>query len=120
MKTRMTFFIVGCLAMTLQAIGEGENGRFKQIPIDNPRYSNNELFRAYERFESPRINQLRETYHLDDVVKNETDEWRRMLLLRHWIKSNIKIENDNPTQTRGDAFALLDAALKGGGFHCAQ
>ena len=97
-----------------------ETGHFEQAPVDNPRYSNNELFRAYERFESPRIQRLREKYHLDDVVKNETDEWRRILLLRHWIKTHIKIENDHPTQTRGDAFAILDAALQGGGFHCAH
>jgi hypothetical protein len=45
-------------------------------------------------------------------------KWKRILLLRHWINSTIAIDNDNPTQTRGDTFAILDAALKGGVFHC--
>lgn len=95
-----------------------DSGRFVIQPVTNPVYHNNELFRAYETYYSPRIKQLRERYGLDRVVADETDEWRRILLLRHWIKSKIRIENDNPTPTREDTFAILDAALQGGGFHC--
>jgi len=51
-------------------------------------------------------------------VVGERDEWNRILLLRHWIKSHVAIDNENPTPTRGDTFAILDAALKGGKFHC--
>ncbi|MDP8243176.1 MAG: hypothetical protein P9L94_03780 [Candidatus Hinthialibacter antarcticus] len=120
MKRNSALLIISCLVGVMATNAAELQGRFQQVPVDNPRYSNNELFRAFERFESPRIHQLREKYHLDDVVKGEADEWRRMLLLRHWIKSHIKIENDNPTQTRGDAFAILDAAMLGGGFHCAH
>ncbi|MFH1718021.1 MAG: transglutaminase-like domain-containing protein, partial [Planctomycetota bacterium] len=86
--------------------------------VENPRYFGNELFRGFENYYSPRIGQLRSRYGLDDVVAGETDEWKRILLLRHWIRSHIEIDNDNPTQTRGDTFAILDAALKGGKFHC--
>ncbi len=96
----------------------GEDGRFVVVPVENPRYCGNELFRAFENYYSPRMRELRSRYALDDVVDGETDEWRRILLLRHWIKSTIEIENANPTQTRGDSFAILDAALKGGKFHC--
>jgi len=102
---------------TLQVSAE-ENGRFVVMPVKNPQYCGNELFRAFENYYSPRIGELRTRYGLDAVVAGETDEWKRILLLRHWIKSNIAIENDNPTQTRGDTFAILDAALKGGKFHC--
>jgi hypothetical protein len=96
----------------------GESSRFVVLPIENPRYYGNELFRAFENYYSPRISQLRSRYGLDAVVAGESDEWKRILLLRHWIRSNIAIDNDNPTQTRGDTFAILDAALKGGKFHC--
>jgi len=95
-----------------------ESGRFEVVPVENPRYCGNEMFRAFENYYSPRIRELRSRYGLDDVVAGETDEWKRILLLRHWIKSNIAIDNDNPTQAREDAFAILDAALKGGKFHC--
>jgi hypothetical protein len=96
----------------------GEDGQFVAVPVENPRYCGNELFRAFENFHSPRIRELRARYALDTVVASETDEWRRILLLRHWIKSTIAIENANPTQTRGDSFAILDAARQGGKFHC--
>ena len=95
-----------------------ESGRFVVVPVENPRYCGNELFRAFENYYSPRIRELHSRYRLADVVAGESDEWKRILLLRHWIKSNIVIENINPTQTRGDTFAILDAALIGGKFHC--
>jgi hypothetical protein len=96
----------------------GEAGQFVVLPVENPRYCGNELFRAFENYGSPRVRRLRDRYRLDAVVADETDEWQRIVLLRHWIKSNIKIENEHPTPTRGDTFAILDAALQGGGFHC--
>ncbi|MDT8301257.1 MAG: transglutaminase-like domain-containing protein [Sedimentisphaerales bacterium] len=105
------------LATTSWTFAE-ESGRFDVVPVENPRYCGNELFRAFENYYSPRIRELRSRYRLDDVVAGESDEWKRILLLRHWIKSNITIENNNPTQTRGDTFAILDAALMGGKFHC--
>ncbi len=114
--TASAFFTLNFMA-TLQASVE-KSGQFVVTPVENPRYCGNELFRAFESFYSPRIRELRLRYRLDDVVAGESDEWNRILLLRHWIKSNIAIDNDNPTQTRGDTFAILDAALKGGKFHC--
>ena len=107
------------LALSLVATSKTsaeESSRFVVAPVENPRYCGNELFRAFENYYSPRIRQLRRRYSLDAVVAGESDEWKRILLLRHWIRSNIDI--DNPTQTRGDTFAILDSALKGGKFHC--
>jgi len=104
-------------ALSTAAIA-GESGRFVVVAVENPRYCGNELFRAFENYYSPRINRLRSRYNLDAVVAGVSDEFKRILLLRHWIKSNIAIDNDNPTKTRGDTFAILDAALKGGKFHC--
>ncbi len=88
--------------------------------VENPRLVNNEIFTAFEDYHSPRIWELRERYRLDDVVAGEEDEFRRQLLLRHWIRSNVELNKPHPTPTRGDAFAILDAALKGGQFHCAH
>jgi Transglutaminase-like superfamily len=96
----------------------GEGGRFVVVPVKNPPYYGNELFRAFENYYSPRIRALRKRYGLDAVVAAQRDEWKRILLLRHWIKTHIAIDNEHPTQTRGDTFAILDAALKGGKFHC--
>ena len=111
-----TLFVLAVVATSRSSAEEG--GPFVVRPVENPRHCGNEMFRAFEDYYSPRIRRLRARYGLDAVVARETDEWKRILLLRHWIKSNIAIDNDNPTQTRGDTFAILDAALKGGKFHC--
>jgi hypothetical protein len=105
------------LVMTSQLFA-GEDGRFVVVSVNNPRYRSNEMFRAFEDYHSPRIRRLRARYGLEAVVAGESDEWKRILMLRHWIKSNIAIDNENPTPTRGDTFAILDAALKAGKFHC--
>jgi len=115
---RLLVITAGILPALSLAATAGESGRFVVLDVENPRYYGNELFRAFENYYSPRIGRLRSRYGLDAVVAGESDEWKRILLLRHWIRSNIAIENDNPTQTRGDTFAILDAALKGGKFHC--
>lgn len=92
---------------------------FTLAPTDNPQMHTNEIFPAYENLHDPRCAQLREKYNLDAVVENETDELKRILLFRHWMFSNITIDNDIVTPTRGDAFAVLDSALQGGTFQCA-
>ncbi len=112
----VTLFVLSLVATPRTSAAE--SGRFVVVPVENPRYCGNEIFRAFENYYSPRIRELRSRYGLDAVVAGQSDEWKRILLLRHWIKSNIAIDNDNPTQTREDAFAILDAALKGGKFHC--
>ncbi len=90
------------------------------VPVDvpNPQYRPNQLFMAFETYYSPRVALLKERYGLERVVAGETDEWRRIRLLRHWIHAHIRIENKHPTRTRADAFAILDAALAGGVFEC--
>jgi len=110
--------LFGLSIIAIPRVFAEESSRFGVVPVENPRYCGNQLFRAFENYYSPRVRELRSRYGLDAVVAGETDEWRRILLLRHWIRSSIEIENRNPTQTRGDTFAILDAALKGGKFHC--
>lgn len=124
MKGVILYVELAFLAMVILAAGGGQacaaEGEFVVVKVENPVYHRNELFPAFESYYSPRIKQLRQRYNLDAVVAGEKDEWKRILLLRHWIKSNIDINDDNPTRTRGDTFGILDAALKGGEFHCAH
>ena len=123
MRPRRLLVTTACALFTLGAVGTlqtsaDEGGWYVVEPVENLQCCGNELFRAFENYYSPRVRKLRMRYDLDAVVAGETDEWKRILLLRSWIKSNIAIDNSNPTQTRGDTFAILDAALKGGKFHC--
>ncbi len=94
--------------------------QYAVVAAPNPVLRINEVFPAYENLRDPRCQQLRRRYRLDGVVRGETDDFRRILLLRHWIKRHIRINNAHPTPARDDAFSILDAAHKGGGFHCAH
>lgn len=75
-----------------------------------------EIFQGFEDYHNPRLRRLRETYKLDDVVAGETDEFRRLLRLRHWVFSRWPINNNQTFD--GDAFAILEKAKTGAGFYC--
>ena len=46
------------------------------------------------------------------------DEFKRMLLLRNWIRSVIPINDPGPHPGDGSCESILDNALKGSGYHC--
>jgi len=86
---------------------------------DNPVFHPNTIFNSYEDLSSPKFSHLITKYRLDTIFHGETDEFKRILLLRHWIKSVIKINDfGDPYPGNGYAEGILDAALKGQGFHC--
>jgi len=105
------------LMLTTAAFAEME-GKFVQNDVANPAYRSNEIFMAYEDLRSPRCAEFRTRYKLDEVIAGSQDDWQAILAIRHWVKSNIQIENKHPTRTRGDAFAIMEAARAGGKFHC--
>ncbi|MBL7698939.1 MAG: CocE/NonD family hydrolase [Chitinophagaceae bacterium] len=78
------------------------------------------LFTGHENLDNPKFAALIKKYRLDTVVKDESDELKRILLLRDWIRSKIKIDNIGPFPGDGSAESILDEAIKGHGFHCAH
>jgi len=92
---------------------------FNKELISNPVFKPNTVFMSFEDLSSPKFKHLIEKYQLDTVVRDETDEFRRILLLRNWIKSTIKIDDLGPYPVKdADTEGILDAALQGQGFHC--
>ncbi len=92
---------------------------YYKTEVKNPVYRPNTEFQASEDLLSSKFEHLRIKYQLDTVFHGETDELKRILLLRHWIKSVIKIDDfGDPYPGGGYAEGILDAALKGHGFHC--
>ncbi len=92
---------------------------YKQAEIRNPEFKPNVVFAEFEDLTSPKFENLIEKYQLDTVLRGETDEFKRIILLRHWIKSHITIDLDNPNYSgEGAVEGILDAALEGEGFHC--
>lgn len=63
-------------------------------------------------------NSLRERYGIDAAIEGETSEFRQILKLRHWVHCQWPI--DDTQEFSGDAFAILEKARTGAGFHCAH
>ena len=94
------------------------NGHIASATLSGPAAALPEVFHGYEDYHNPRLKELRRRYKIDRAVKGETNEFRRILKLRHWIHSQWHI--DNSQNFGGDAFAILDHAQTGAGFHCAH
>jgi hypothetical protein len=96
-----------------------KNREYFQAGMENPEFRPNLVFHSGEDLSSPKFSHLRSKYQLDTIFHGETDELKRILLLRHWIKSVITINDfGDPYPGEGNPEGILDAALKGQGFHC--
>ena len=92
---------------------------FHEAEVKNPEFIPNTAFLSSEDLSSPKFHALKMKYQLDTIFHGEKDELKRILLLRNWIRKVINI-NDFGDPYPGDGYAegILDAALKGQGFHC--
>jgi len=99
--------------------GCGKKEPFTVVELDEPVFVENTAFKTFEDLNSPRIKEFKEKYQLDTVFHGEQDEFKRMIILRNWIRSVIQI-GDFEDNYPGDGYAdrIVDAGLKGQGFHC--
>ena len=77
-----------------------------------------EIFHGFEDYYHPRLRTLRRRYRIDEAIEDDADEFRKILELRHWVHSQWP--SDQAQSFSGDAFAILEEAKKGTGFHCAH
>jgi hypothetical protein len=102
--------------MLLISCGKKE---YYQAEVENPPYKPNTVFKSSEDLNNPGFARLIEKYQLDTVFHGETDELKRILLLRHWIKSKVKIDDHgDPYPGGGNVEKMLDLAMEGQGYHC--
>ena len=103
----------------LLALNCGRKQPLSLVETNNPLFIENTVFTSYENLSSPKFKALQKKYQLDTVFKGEGDEFKRMLLLRDWIRTVIKIA-DFEASYPGEGYPdkILDAALNGQGFHC--
>jgi hypothetical protein len=92
-------------------------GEYLIVGTQNPAYRANTVFSAPEDLTSPRFAGLVDRYKLNDVVKGETDEFRRILLLRNWLNRHLVIDQKRPA-AEGDALKILEEGPKGGRYSC--
>jgi hypothetical protein len=107
------------LILTIVLFSGCGNRAYYNIEVENPVYLPDVVFQGFEDLTAPGFSHLIQKYQLDTIFHGETDELRRILLLRHWIKSVIAINDfGDPYPGEGNPEGILDAALKGQGFHC--
>jgi hexosaminidase len=104
----LLIIVVGC-----------SNHKYALEESDNPRFKPNVEFQGYEDLTHPGFQSLKEKYQLDTLFHGETDEFKRILMLRHWIRTVISVDDHgDPYPGGGYVEGILDAALEGRGFHC--
>lgn len=117
MKNRMLLMIATYVLLA----GCNTTKPFQQTKTDNPESIPNTVFNYYKDSSYPMFKALREKYQLDTIFHGETDEFKRILLLRNWIYNTIPITPNGVVLKSQDnsAESILDDALKGFTFHCA-
>jgi hypothetical protein len=103
-------------ARPLRIDGEGQG--ITSATLTGQEFRAPQLFQGFEDYYHPRLKRLRQEYGLDKVVKGETNEFCRLLKLRHWVCTRWPVDNNQ--NFSGDAFAILEKAKTGAGFHCAH
>lgn len=114
MKTR-SFLIIGIVFINLNCYKKA----YRSVNADNPVFISNTVFFAFEDLSSPKFKALRDKYQLDTIFHGEQDEFKRILLLRNWIRKVIRI-SDFESSYPGEEYPeeILDNALQGQGYHC--
>lgn len=108
--------IIIALAFVLASCGRK---KYHAEEISNPVFKDNTAFESYEDLSLPKFADLRQKYQIDTIFHGEEDDLKRILLLRNWIRKVIHIQDyGDPYPGDGYAERILDAALKGQGFHC--
>jgi len=92
---------------------------YHEQEVNNPVQKENIAFAGYEDITLPRFDSLKTKYQLDTIFHGETDEFKRILLLRNWIRQKISINDfGDPYPGNDHPQGIIDAAAKGHGFHC--
>ncbi|HEV8605187.1 MAG TPA: transglutaminase-like domain-containing protein [Tepidisphaeraceae bacterium] len=73
----------------------------------------------WDSFENPKLKELREKYHLDEVIAPGKDEFEKQLLLLDWVNHRFKKFGKPSSPARG-AKQILEAIEDGHTFFCAH
>jgi hypothetical protein len=73
----------------------------------------------FDSFDNPKLKDLRERYHLDEVIAPGKDEFERQVLLVDWVNHRFKKFGRPSCPARG-ALEILPAIDSGNSFFCSQ
>lgn len=109
---------IGLLASVVCSAAAGQTG-YVVRKTANPEFRPSQVFYRFEDIASPPFDELRRRFALADVVKGTDDEFARILLLRHWIFTTLKVDATKP-QPPMDAISILAQGPSGGPFECSH
>src|ERR1041385_2973255 len=90
--------------------------KVEALPLVESQYTKRFKF---DSAENPKLEELRETYHLDDVVAPGKDEFEKQVLLNDWVHRRFKKFGQPSTKARG-ALEGLKGIEEGQNFFFAQ
>lgn len=118
MKTTFVFFgLIGALCAATMPAGNLPRQQTAP-PVKNPVYRPNTVFGSHEDLRSPKFEELRVKYRLEEAVKGETDDFKRILLLRHWLHERVVVDKKGVEPPEADALHTLEEGPKGGRYSC--
>ena len=94
-------------ALVMLVFAGCNNSEYVLEELDNPVFRPNVEFMGQEDLSHPGFQRLREKYQLDTIFHGETDEFKRILMLRHWIRTVISID-DHGDPYPGGGYVLSD------------
>ncbi|HWE92342.1 MAG TPA: hypothetical protein VG269_00070 [Tepidisphaeraceae bacterium] len=95
---------------------EGVLTKLDALPYVESEYTKRFRFDAYD---NPKLKQLRDRYHLDEVVAPGKTEFGRQVLLLDWVNHRLKKFGKPSSPARG-ALDVLAAVDEGHSFFCSQ
>ena len=111
MKTQCILLLLLSVLQTSGLVAQSQTGRIQ--------LKENTAFASYEDLTSPKFSALKNKFKLDTIFHGEQDEFKRMLLLRDWIRKVVQISDfEDSYPGEGYPEIILEEALKGQGFHC--
>lgn len=73
----------------------------------------------FDSFDNPKLKELREKYHLDEIVAPGKDEFEKQVLLVDWVNHRFK-KFGKPSAPAHGALEILPAIDAGNSFFCTQ
>lgn len=138
MKTRLLPFsclILGLVALSpVTARGENDGAALQQgdsidlsghravlTKLDSLPYVDSQYTKRFkfDSFDNPKLKELRETYHLDEVIAPGKDEFEKQVRLVDWVNHRFK-KFGKPSAPAHGALEILPAIDAGNSFFCTQ
>jgi len=105
------------LAAAMLAPEASGQAKYRVMPVENPEFHASQIFFQFEDIASPPFAELRRRFPFAETVKSTDDEFERILRLRNWIYTTLKVDNSKPGPPL-DAISILAQGPSGGPFEC--